>query len=164
MVSMIINHSMIILKQNVLAHLLHGVEFLEVSPMLFSSSFHKVHCYLIKEMIMIIVVIYMLAMIMLIMVLTTSIMMIMVLTDGGDDDPCQLWCRRAREMTMVILVVMTMIMMLMTKMVVMMIPAKYYLVDFDAGKLESDPHSPRARGTEVGIKFWPGEKFCQKKL
>ena len=65
-------------------------------------------------------------------------------------------------MTMVILVVMTMIMMLMTKMVVMMIPAKYYLVDFDAGKLESDPHSPRARGTEVGIKFWPGDKFSQK--
>ena len=61
MVSMIINHSMIILKQNVLAHLLHGVEFLEVSPMLFSSSFHKVHCYLIKEMgMMIVVVIYML--------------------------------------------------------------------------------------------------------
>ena len=53
--------------------------------MLFSSSFHKVHCYLIKEMIMIIVVIYMLAMIMLIMVLTTLIMMIMVLTDGGGD-------------------------------------------------------------------------------
>ena len=34
--------------------------------MLFSSSFHKVHCYLIKEMgMMIVVVIYMLAMIML---------------------------------------------------------------------------------------------------
>ena len=71
MVSMIINHSMIILKQNVLAHLLHGVEFLEVGPMLFSSSFHKVHCYLIKEMVMmIVVVIYMLIMIILIMVLS----------------------------------------------------------------------------------------------
>ena len=41
---------------------------------------------------------------------------------------------------------------------------QHYLVNFDAGKLESDPHSPRARGTEVGIKFWPGDKFCQKKL
>ena len=77
------------------------------------------------------------SLIMLIMVLTTLIMLIMV---------------------------MTMIMMIMTKMVVMMIPAKYYLVDFDAGELESDPHSPRARGTEVGIKFWPGDKFSQKLL
>ena len=67
-------------------------------------------------------------------------------------------------MTMVILVVMTMIMMIMTKMVVMMIPAKYYLVDFDASELESDPHSPRARGTKVGIKFWPGDKFSRKLL
>ena len=60
---------------------------------------------------------------------------------------------------MVISMVMTMIMMIMTK---MMIPAKYYLVNFDASELESDPHSPRARGTEVGIKFWPGDKFSQK--
>ena len=74
----------------ILPHLLHGVEFLEVGPMLFSSSFHKVHCYLIKEMgMMIVVVIYMLAMIMLIMVLTTLIMMIMVLTDGGGDVTCE---------------------------------------------------------------------------
>ena len=29
-----------------------------------------------------------------------------------------------------------MIMLIMTKMVVMMIPAKYYLVNFDAGELE----------------------------
>ena len=41
---------------------------------------------------------------------------------------------------------------------------QHYLVNFDAGELESDPHSPRARGTEVGIKFWPTDEFCQKKL
>ena len=48
--------------------------------MLFTSSFYKVHCYLIKEMgMMIVVVIYMLAM----------IMLIMVLTDGGGDVTCE---------------------------------------------------------------------------
>ena len=52
MVSMIIIRSMTTINQMcfILPHLLHGVEFLEVSPMLFTSSFHKVHCYLIKEM------------------------------------------------------------------------------------------------------------------
>ena len=68
-------------------------------------------------------------------------------------------------MIIVIMVVLTLILMKVVMMVVTMIPAaKYYLVDFDAGELESDPHSPRARGTEVGIKFWPGDKFCQKKM